>query len=70
MRNLLIKYARVINNDATSSVYIAEDTTKQDHELKLMARAQMRQAYDNGHKVLFRKGKLFIDSQEVPIKRT
>ena len=70
MRNLLIKDARVIKNDATSSVYIAEDMTKQDHELKLMARAQMRQAYDNGHKVFFRKGKLFIDSQEVPIKRT
>ena len=30
----------------------------------------MQQAYDNGHKVLFRKGKLFIDFQEVPIKRT
>ena len=42
--------------------------TKKDHELKLLARAQMREAYANGHKVSFRKGKLFIDGKEVPIE--
>ena len=44
--------------------------TKKDHELKLLARAHMREAYANGHKVSFRKGKLFIDAKEVPIKST
>ena len=70
LRNLLIKEARPINNDTTTPIYIAEDMTKKDHELKLLARAQMREAYANGHKVSFRKGKLFIDAKEVPIEST
>ena len=36
--------------------------TKKYHELKLLARAHMREAYANGHTVSFRKGKLFIDA--------
>ena len=70
LRNLLIKEARPINNNTTTPIYIAEDMTKRDHELKLLARAQMREAYANGHKVSFRKGKLFIDAKEVPIEST
>ena len=44
--------------------------TKRDHELKLLLRAQMREAYANGLKVSFCKGKLFIDAKEVPIEST
>ena len=70
LRNLLIKDARPINNDTTTPIYIAEDMTKKDHELKLLARAHVPLAYANGHKVSFRKGKLFINAKEVPIEST
>ena len=65
---MFIKNARAINNDATSCVYIAQHMTKQDNELKLIKRVQMRQTYDNGHKVLSHKGKLLVDSEEVPME--
>ena len=42
--------------------------TKADHLLKLKARELMKRAHGQGKKVVFRKGKLIIDSEVVSIE--
>ena len=67
VRNQLLKDARGVNNGDTG-MFIAADMIKTDHILKMKARAQMKRAHDEGHKVSFRKGKLIINSRVVPIE--
>ena len=66
--NVLLKSAKEVNNDPSSAIYFVEDMTKDDHELKLKAWAQMKAAHDAGHRVCFRRGKLIIDSQVTAIE--
>lgn len=66
VRNQLLKDARAIN--IQGGLYFSEDLIKSDHDAKLKARRQMKQAYEAGHKVMFRKGQLIIDSNVVPIE--
>ena len=66
LRNKLLKDAREINN-SRSAIYFAEDMTKADHQAKLQAKLQMRKAFQEGKKIMFRRGKLIIDSRVVPI---
>ena len=68
LRNALLKSAKEVNNDPSSPIYFAEDMTKDDHELKLKARAQMKAAHDAGRRVCFRRGKLIIDSRVTTIE--
>ena len=68
LRNQLLKDARDVNNNSNNDIYIAPDMTKADHMLKLKAREQMKRAHGQGKKVVFRKGKLIIDSEVVSIE--
>ena len=68
LRNQLLKDARDVNNNSNNDIYIAPDMTKADHLLKLKAREQMKRAHGQGKRVVFRKGKLIINSEVVSIE--
>ena len=44
-------------------VRVVDDLTWIDRQKKKQAWRQMKDAYENGHKVVFRKGELFIDKK-------
>ena len=67
MRYALLKDAKKINNDKSNTFYISEDLIKKDHTAKLNARPQMKAAYERGDRVSFKRGQLFINSQQVKI---
>lgn len=46
---------------------IHEDLTKMDSDLKTKAYPKMKRAHDEGKRVKFQKGKLFINGEETPI---
>lgn len=46
---------------------IHEDLTKMDSDLKTKAYPKMKRAHDEGKRVEFQKGKLFINGEETPI---
>ena len=66
-RNQILKDSRELNNQ-DNDIYITEDLTRGDHRLKMQARAQMKKAHEEGKKVVFRRGKLIINSKTVPIQ--
>ena len=66
MRNVILKDARAVNNSYLD-IYIDEDKIKADQLLKIQARDQMKKAYQDGKKVVFRRGKLIINSKSVQI---
>ena len=66
-RNQILKDSRELNNQ-DNDIYITEDLTRGDHRLKMQARAQKKKAHGEGKKVVFRRGKLIINSKTVPIQ--
>ena len=66
MRNVIFKDAHALNN-SDLDIYIVEDMIKADHILKIQARDQMKKTYQESKKVVFRRGKLMINSKPVQI---
>lgn len=59
--DVLRKAKRLRNKDELKDIFFLEDLTKEDFESKQRARPLMTAAYEEGKKVMFRAGKLFID---------
>ena len=59
---IVFKFGGKLTKVTLIVIYFAEDMRKDDHELKLKVRAQMKAAHDAGRRVCFRRGKLIIDS--------
>ena len=56
-----------VSKDALNGVRFVEDFTPSDFETKKKALPIMKQAFEDGKKVRFTKGKLFIDGKVAPI---
>ena len=63
----ILKQAKASINRSGQGVYMVEDLTAEDHYKKRAARKQMQEAHNLKQKVSFRRGKLYINSQNVPI---
>ena len=68
VRNRILRDAKGTLNKSKSGVYMVEDMTREDYRLKKAAQPQMQAAYAANKKAMFKKGKLYINSQVVPIK--
>ena len=79
-RQIIVRfYTRQIRNDifiaarnlpGTDKIHLLDDLTKPDLLLKYAARKQMNEAYSEGKKVAFRRGRLLIDGHVVEIKKS
>lgn len=49
------------------AVRVVEDLTKIDHDRKQRAFPLMQEAYKDGKKAMFRRGKLYVDGKETII---
>ena len=68
VRNNILKDAKRSLNRNNTGVAMVEDLTREDHALKFAARTQMKEAHAAGKRTSFYRGKLYIESREVPIK--
>ena len=57
------------NKQELNEVRFVEDFTPYDFEIRKKALPIMKQAFDQGKKVRFTRGKLFIDSKAVPVEQ-
>ena len=64
----LLQAAKSANGkEILQGVRIVEDFTPSDFDARKKALPTMRKAYEDGKKVRFTKGKLYIDGREVPV---
>ena len=56
------------NKQALNGVRFKEDFTPYDFEIRKRALPIMKEAFDQGKKVRFTRGKLFIDGKAVPVE--
>ena len=56
------------NKQAPNGVRFVEDFTPYDFEIRKKALPIMKEAFDQGKKVRFTRGKLFIDGKAVPVE--
>ena len=62
----LLQAAKITHGKAIlQGVRIVEDFTASDFNARKKAFPLMKQAYDEGKKVRFTKGKLFVDGREI-----
>lgn len=68
-RNLIVQQAKTKLNNKTGEkgLKLVEDLTKIDFQQKLKAFPQMKEAFEQGKKARFYRGKLIIDGKYVPI---
>ena len=69
-RNSIVRAARKsVNKDRTVSFSVYEDLPQEDYLLKRNAQKQMNQAFSEGKKARFWRGKLWINSKLVTIEK-
>ena len=66
-RRLLQAAKSADGKEILQGVKIVEDFTPSDFDARKKALPTMRKAYEDGKKVRFTKGKLYIDGREVPV---
>ena len=66
-RRLLQAAKSADGKEILQGVRIVEDFTPSDFDARKKALPTMRKAYEDGKKVRFTKGKLYIDGREVPV---